>query len=584
MAWRGTRPQIDTETAVGLLKRFEEERLCHHILPLSEIWYTKGPRYRSQVTSTPNTPFFFAMPRDRFRFDADLLARHYDDRELDALDESRKNLAYVICREDTMTVATDYLGLQFIYYYLGEDYLAFSSEMKTLLMLFKNLRKDLDLDAISEFLRMRCVFGEKTFFNGIKLLAPSTALIYKPDGALTRSRYHEFPKYYRRVDPKKTKEAFSRLLRKKMVEKLKCRTHVFLSGGMDSRLMLCAVPTSHKGLVVALNYGNRRCSDVKIARNLANRLGVEYKFYKIGVSEVLDNLIDHQWITEGDPYMYRSAIRSILADENPSGILDGYLGDMVTGGTVLERYHNQRIEGFSTGEIFRDYCYSDEFLSRILSESAYSSLKNRIWKSLEQEVERYSDIEDDRMKYEYFVFLNRSRRVTSVFSRSVEEFCDCILPFSDIDIFEFCIQVPPEQRFQHSIHKTYMEDHCPEAAELPSTRYNSRRTGSVQRISGLVKRLANKLGVDLPEDEYFQKSYHFRHNEAFRSRILDLLISPRTLKRGLYNGKELERLVQEHDSRMKDHTFIFLRLAWLELFLRLFSDGDGFDRYGSIEN
>ena len=95
-------------------------------------------------------------------------------------------------------------------------------------------------------------------------------------------------------------------------------------------------------------------------------------------------------------------------------------------------------------------------------------------------------------------------------------------------------------------------------------------------LLSVIARIATKLGIDIPEDLYFPKAYHFRHTEAFRDAMIDLLVGPRTLDRGLYNEEGIRRLIHEHDSHAGDHAFAFMRLAWLELFLRVFSDGDGF--------
>jgi asparagine synthase (glutamine-hydrolysing) len=85
-----------------------------------------------------------------------------------------------------------------------------------------------------------------------------------------------------------------------------------------------------------------------------------------------------------------------------------------------------------------------------------------------------------------------------------------------------------------------------------------------------------KMGFPVPLGRWLQGPYW--------PTVKDLILGPRALARGLFNQVAIERLVEEHRSGHRVHTDRLWLLMNLELWHRVFLDGEdpGADSYGSM--
>ena len=70
----------------------------------------------------------------------------------------------------------------------------------------------------------------------------------------------------------------------------------------------------------------------------------------------------------------------------------------------------------------------------------------------------------------------------------------------------------------------------------------------------------------MPVGEWFRGEW--------RSQIEEYVLSPRALERGLFEPEALRRLVAEHDAREADHSERLWSLLNLELWHRIFLEGE----------
>ena len=69
-----------------------------------------------------------------------------------------------------ISITTDPLGLDYVYFAAINDKIYISSHMRYILQNEKDLLKHLDYDAMLEYIFSHCILGMKTFFKKIKLL------------------------------------------------------------------------------------------------------------------------------------------------------------------------------------------------------------------------------------------------------------------------------------------------------------------------------------------------------------------------------------------------------------------------------
>jgi asparagine synthase (glutamine-hydrolysing) len=184
------------------------------------------------------------------------------------------------------TLFNDRYGLHRIYYYESADAFYFAAETKAILSVLPNLRTA-DTRGLGEFIACGCVLENRTLFNGIHVLPPGSAWIFRNGSVESKGSYFqakdwenqsslEPEAYYREL-----KEVFSRNLPRYFDGPE--RIAVSLTGGLDTR-MIMAWHKSPAGSLPCYSFGDahRDCQDVIIARRIARACEQPYEVIPIG--------------------------------------------------------------------------------------------------------------------------------------------------------------------------------------------------------------------------------------------------------------------------------------------------------------
>jgi len=578
-------PSGRLKEAARLLVRRTDERLHHALLPFGEIWWVDAPWCPTEPVSSPSVPFFLSIPL-RPGYDAAESLRVFEKAGIYGLDKVGDGQAFVISTPSKLVVSTDHLGLQFVYVHARQGFFAFSTEMKCLLALFEDLRKDVNLDALCGYLKSGCFFGDATAFEGISLLEPSTAVEYRIGEDPRRILYHRFPSNYRKSERESEVSGFWSKLSKEVDEDIFTSACLFLSGGMDSRMIASSIPDSKKQKVLCVNFGRSKISDCRFARKVAETLHLNYKFIRLDVEDILREIQYYQWLTDGDPHIFAAYLTGILETLTAGEVMDGFMGDVVAGGNYVDGFARCGIRELSAQEFVKKRTCPDSLMKRVLSTDAYRRSQHAVYRQIQAEISKFEWVQDDLLKFEYLMIFSQSRRLENMSSILIRDFCWSIRPFSSSRLFHYLIQVPPEHRSQQALYFSALSRYCPRMIAVPSTRrYRATQKTLPGRFLGFLRKAIAKLSrrlninIDLPEDSYVPIAFWFRRNKRFREFMLELLTGRRTIQRGLYNISGIWELIREHDRRERDHSYLFQRLAWVELFLRIFHDGDGFEMF-----
>src|SRR5262245_10005020 len=98
-----------------------------------------------------------------------------------------------------VTLGVDPLGIKPLYYLDNNDWFAWSSEVKPLLLL-PGVRPVLDETALHEFMCCRSLTGARTMFAGIRRLKPAQILTYDAREGVIRHQTHWTPPLASRMD------------------------------------------------------------------------------------------------------------------------------------------------------------------------------------------------------------------------------------------------------------------------------------------------------------------------------------------------------------------------------------------------
>ncbi len=179
--------------------------------------------------------------------DTEVLLHAYEEWGIGSFEKFNGMFALAIWdgKKKKLVLARDRAGIKPLYYYSGKEGLLFASEPKAILQA-EFVERKMDKGAFFEFLYLRYVMGEKSFFEGIKRLLPGHCMVVGKKGIEKIVKYWELPEPVGQMG----EDEAARLVREGLDSAVKRHlisdvpVGVYLSGGIDSSLV-CAAASRH---------------------------------------------------------------------------------------------------------------------------------------------------------------------------------------------------------------------------------------------------------------------------------------------------------------------------------------------------
>lgn len=283
--------------------------------------------------------------RFKTRSDTEAMVHAYEEYGDDCVDHFRGMFGFAIWdrRQRRLLVARDRLGVKPVYYYVGDGFLAFASEVKALLELIE-VPREMDPQALEMYLALRYVPGPGTMFKGIHKLQPGHRLIADEHGARVERYWDLRYEVASRTDAEHRQGFAERLeesVRLRMIAEVP--VGVFLSGGIDSSAVLAKMSqltAGHQVKSFAVGYrGDCREDSAEnefaYARLAAQALGAEHHEYHLTAAQFRDFIPDLVYRLDeplGDPSTIPLYFLSRLAREHITVVLSGEGSDEILGG------------------------------------------------------------------------------------------------------------------------------------------------------------------------------------------------------------------------------------------------------------
>lgn len=282
----------------------------------------------------------------RTRSDTEAMVHAYEEYGDDCVQRFRGMFGFAIWDRPRrrLLLARDRLGVKPVYYYIGDGFLAFASEVKALLEL-PGVPREIDEEAFEQYLILRYVPGPRTMFRGIRKLQPGHRLICEA-GRVKIEKYWDvaFQVDEGRSDAESL-ERFQALLdesvRLRMIAEVP--VGIFLSGGLDSSTILAKMAqlTGHRVKSFAVGYPTRGDADPAAnefgyAGLVARAIGAEHHEYRVTADQFRDFMpemvrqLDEPLADASCPPLYflsrlaREHITVVLSGEGADEILGGY--------------------------------------------------------------------------------------------------------------------------------------------------------------------------------------------------------------------------------------------------------------------
>ena len=289
-----------------------------------------------------DTPPLGSGHRLATRCDTELLVHLYEERGLAFVSELRGMFAFAIwdARRRRLVLARDRFGIKPLVYAQDGDRLAFASELKALLTR-ADVPRDLDLDALEQYLAFNAVMSPRTMLSAVRKLPPGHLLIAE-HGAVRVERYASSSSFLTEQllssGAPPTNNDVSQAVSASVAAHLSGDVPVglLLSGGLDSGL-LCAFASRYGPLkTFTAGFDHPSFDELAGARSIARRYGTEHHEVRVtaqDAEELLPVIARDFDEPRGDatalPYwlvarLASGSVKAVLAGEGADELFGGY--------------------------------------------------------------------------------------------------------------------------------------------------------------------------------------------------------------------------------------------------------------------
>lgn len=374
-------------------------------------------------------------------FFQDLIIREYLNGDLDSFIANLDGyFSIVIIDESSATLITDRNGLSPIYWFKNNNLFKCSFKIGDIL---KNQFDsfDLNVQAICDFAKFGYMLGEQTIISGVKLLKPATIMkINYASGTIDSHNYWSWTL----INPLNLSfdDAVDQMyvLLMDSVQKLfqpSANVGISLSGGLDSRFLLAAANKlypDYRGILYT--FGTKLSDDVKIAQQVASLTNWDHKIHDYNNQINLLDRIESVWDTGG-----MLSIQHLHGVETSKDLheqidfnLNGYMGDVIVGGGLLEGENKKFGNSFSHVESYYSRQDADP-------EFDLSYLGNKFTENA--------------------IYYNRTRRFTNLGTIANNQYITQLLPFHSNNVLTFSMQIPRKYKYNNNLYNTLLTRYFP---------------------------------------------------------------------------------------------------------------------------
>jgi len=497
--------------------------------------------------------------------DSEVVVHLYEERGPACIEALNGMFAFALwdCRRRRLLLARDRYGIKPLYYTWMGTTLAFSSEVKSFLAL-PEFRASVDPLALAEHLTFQNTLADRTLFAGVKLMQPGHWLVCE-DG---ESRLHQYWQF--QIEPEngpsleewseRVRGAFETAVDRQLVSDVPVGS--FLSGGLDTGAISAVAArridrlhtfTCGFDLPVDATELERLFDARSASRGLARDLGTVHHELELGPDAMAPALPSVVWHLD-EPRVgisYQIFYTSEMIRRDVPVVLSGTGGDELFAGYPwrYEPLLNARPEAFES-LYYRQWVrlLSDEEKRQLFTDEMLRALGDvSTFDTFRQAVAGTAPLSpvDRALCFDFKTFLAGMLLVDDklAMAHSVE----ARVPFLDNDLVDLASHVPHSFKLQAGQSKIVFR----KAMEglLPSEVLGRR-----------------KQGFTPPDDSWY------RHNGM--SYIRDLLLGERAQRRGFFQPRYLEKILDDHLHARRNHRFLIWSLLCFEWWNRLFVDRD----------
>ena len=528
----------------------------------------------------------------RSHCDTEVIIHLYEEMGAECVQKLRGMFAFAIYDEkrQKLVLARDRFGKKPLHYALKEGRLLFGSEIKSILEAAPELARDVNSEALLQYMHFGYVPDPLTAFSAIQKLPPGCFLEFEK-GAVRVQKYWDLPRYATHT-PGSEQECLEEL-EHRLAEAVRIRLisdvplGALLSGGTDSSVVVALMARASSSPVKTFSIGFKHgdFNEAPYAKIVAQKFATEHHELMLepDVVETVDTLTHSLEEPFGDSSMLPTYYVSCLARQHVTVALSGDGGDELFAGYGRYRIQDRRrvfehVPAWAW-KLYREKIYPH--LPHDMRGRKFSYNVSLPWReryidgisflpSFEREIPLLSDDfraslrgKDDPSKvmFDYFesapaddpvsqmLYVDTKTYMTADILAKVDRMSmltslEVRVPILDHVFAEWVTGLPPEWKL---------------------------RNGNLKYI---LKKLAERVGV--PREVLYRRKQGFAlpladwiRNEL-KDMVLTVLLEDRTTQRGYFNRNGVQRLLDEHFRGRRDQSSRIWRLLIFELWHRNF--------------
>lgn len=500
-------------------------------------------------------------------------------------------------RRRRLIVARDAIGIKPMYYRLDSRELMFASEAKALLAV-PGVAARLDQAALAQYLSVGYVCAPNAIFEGMRKLEPGTALIAE-SGRVRKHRYYRLPAV---IDTTRSEDQWIEAVRAELERSVRDQMvsdvpiGAFLSGGIDSSAVVAFMsryssqPVKTYSIGFHGSTGAQLYNELPYARQVAEQFGTDHHEIVVqpDVATLLPDLVWHMDEPIADAAFITTYLVSKFARQDVTVILSGVGGDELFGG--YKRYLDEHYRSLyrRIPSVIRSGVIAP--LAGLLPSDRHSRVLNqmRLAKAF---------LQADALPFEeryrsYMQVFDAGERAALLRGGVPAGFDDCIArgfgdaqtsdPLRQLMDVDFATQLPDDLLLLTDKMSMAVSLECRvPLLDQRLVELAARMPGSLKMRGGELKHVMKRAlegvlphGILHREKRGFGAPMGAWLREELAPVLRDVLSREAVTRRGLLDPEGVERTIREHEQQKADRTDHLLALINLEIWCRLYLDGE----------
>lgn len=479
-------------------------------------------------------------------------------------------------------------GLIPIYYNYGGDGLEISTRQD---VIQKEGDADIDYSAVWDYLRYGLLIGSHTLSQSVRLLQGGSLLVYSSkEVKIEKIRFFHHDASKEEYDTSKLMNELSDAFVagiKKRIDRPSDEISVFLSGGMDSRMVLAAGNLVENTAFKATSFGQPDCEEVDIARKVSEVNGNQFYAIELQPKDHMDDAEEYARLTNGSDMSAQSYIINAAKKIREHGITAFMTGSFLEchiGGTFLPESAlttTQKLSEYLPQNMKNVKCelFPETELRDLLVPGIYEQLFEGKTSNLIEEARQY-DYFQVKDIIQSFIIDNRDKRL--VLNREIvpSQSLDYINPCFDKDFLEVASRIPAEKRFKRKFYRDFFVEKYPAYADVcynnttlpvsaPFELWAEGSKNEYNREQMYVKLMQNGRKTYYPHF-YSDMDGYSRYDETWKAFFNEMLLSPESVFIGkIIRRDKIESMLSDHNCCKANYRKKLLNLASMELYFRL---------------